>query len=50
MRRLAIGRLQVYVEPRDVWVGVYVAKSAVYVCPAPMVVVRWARRRRRRRS
>lgn len=44
MRRLTVGRLSVYVEPGDVWVGVYVAPGAVYVCPLPMLVVRWARR------
>ncbi len=45
MRRLTFGRLQVYVEPRDVWVGVFVAPAAVYVCPLPMLVVRWRRAR-----
>ncbi len=43
-RRLRFGALQVYVEPRDVWVGVYVATDAVYVCPLPLLVFRWARR------
>jgi hypothetical protein len=37
------GRLSVYWEPRDVWVGVYVADRAVYVCPLPTLVVRWRR-------
>jgi hypothetical protein len=36
-------RLRVYFEPRDVWVGAYVAKGAVYVCPLPCVVIRWQR-------
>jgi hypothetical protein len=36
-------RLRVYFEPRDVWVGVYVAEDAVYVCPLPCVVIRWQR-------
>ena len=44
-RRLRIGRLAIYIEPRDVWVGVYVALDAVYVCPLPMLVLRWDRRR-----
>lgn len=35
------GRLSVYWEPRDLWVGVYVARDAVYVCPVPTVVLRW---------
>jgi hypothetical protein len=36
-------RLRIYLEPRDCWVGVYVAPRAVYVCPLPFVVVRWTR-------
>lgn len=43
MKRLAFGRLALYLEPRDAWVGVYVAPAAVYVCPLPFVVVRWVR-------
>lgn len=42
--RLQLGRLSVYIEPRDIWVGVYVAHGAVYVCPLPMLVIRWRRR------
>jgi hypothetical protein len=44
-RRLTVPRLrlQVYLDPRDVWVGVYVAPVAVYVCPLPCLVLRWAR-------
>lgn len=37
-------RLEVYLDRRDVWVGGYVAAQAVYVCPAPCVVLRFARR------
>lgn len=45
MRRLRIGRrLKVYVEPRDIWVGVYLAPAHVYVLPLPLLVFRWARR------
>jgi hypothetical protein len=36
-------RLRVYIEPRDAWIGVYVANDAVYVCPLPFVVFRWRR-------
>lgn len=43
MTRLTVGRLQVYLEPRDLWVGVYVAKDAIYVCPLPLLVFRWTR-------
>lgn len=44
MKRLRVGRLAVYLEPRDLWVGAYVAVDAVYVCPLPLLVFRWARR------
>lgn len=37
-------RLRVYIEPRDLWIGVYVARDAVYVCPLPTIVIRWRRR------
>lgn len=43
-RRLRIGRLAIYLEPRDAWVGVYVAPDAVYVLLVPFVVFRWDRR------
>lgn len=43
--RLRLGRLRIYVEPRDVWVGVYIADLYLYVCPLPTVVFRWTRRR-----
>lgn len=42
--RLLRGRLYIYVEPRDAWVGAYVAEDYVYVCPLPFVVLRFARR------
>jgi hypothetical protein len=34
------GRLVAYIEPRDIWVGVYVAEDYVYVCPLPLCVIR----------
>ena len=37
-------RLRIYLEPRDIWVGVYVAPQAVYICPLPFVVFRWHRK------
>jgi hypothetical protein len=43
MSRLRSGRLSVYIEPRDIWVGVYVAEAAVYVCPLPLLVFKWQR-------
>lgn len=42
-KRFHLGRLSVYVEPRDIWIGVYVATDAIYVCPLPLVVIRWSR-------
>jgi hypothetical protein len=42
-RRLRLGRVQFYIDPRDAWIGVYVDPKAIYVCPLPFVVVRWAR-------
>jgi hypothetical protein len=36
-------RLRIYIEPRDLWVGAYVAPHAVYVCPLPTLVIRWSR-------
>lgn len=45
MSRLTLGRLQLYIEPRDAWVGVYVAPNAVYVLLLPFLVLRWAKHR-----
>lgn len=42
-RRLRIGRLAVYIEPRDIWIGVFIAPAAIYVCPLPLVVLKWER-------
>lgn len=36
-------QLRVYFEPRDAWVGFYVAPQAVYFCPLPFLVFRWKR-------
>lgn len=30
-------------QPRDMWVGVYIARSDIYVCLVPMLVIRWRR-------
>jgi hypothetical protein len=37
------GRLKIYLEPRDLWIGAYVAENYVYVCPLPCYVLRWER-------
>ena len=46
-RRAHVGngnrRWRVYLEPRDIWIGVYVARDAIYVCPLPFLVIRWQR-------
>lgn len=42
-KRLTFGRLQVNIEPRDVWAGLFIALNAVYVCPLPLLVIKWLR-------
>lgn len=37
------GVLEVYPEWRDLWVGVFISKDAVYVVPFPCVVLRFSR-------
>lgn len=38
------GRLSLVLEPRDVWIGLYVAHGAVYVCLVPCLPLKWERR------
>jgi len=45
-RRIRVGRVQIYLEPRDLWMGVYIGPDAVYVCPLPLLVIRCTRGRR----
>jgi hypothetical protein len=40
---IRVGRVSIYFEPRDLWVGVYVSRQHLFVCPLPAVVIRWAR-------
>lgn len=42
--RITLGRLAIYIEPRDIWIGAFVARAAFYVCPLPLVVFKWTRR------
>jgi len=42
-RRIRLGRLQLYIEPRDLWVGAFVDPEVLYVCPLPCLVARWTR-------
>lgn len=39
-----MSRLKVYLEPRDAWIGLYVAPNAFYFCPLPFLVVKWVRK------
>jgi hypothetical protein len=41
--RVRLGRVQVYVQPRDLWWGGFVADDAVYACVVPALVARWSR-------
>lgn len=38
--------MKIYFEPRDWWVGYYRGDTHHYVCPLPMLVIRWRRRER----
>lgn len=38
-------RVEIYAEPRDWWIGAYVAENAIYVCPVPCLVFRFSRGR-----
>ncbi len=40
---VTFGRLRIYAQPRDWWIGVYIADDAVYVCPIPTMCWRWQR-------
>jgi hypothetical protein len=37
-------RVRVYIEPTDWWIGYYRGPNHHYVCPVPLVVIRWPRR------
>jgi hypothetical protein len=43
VRRWRYGRLSLYAEPRDAWVGLFIRPDAVYLCPLPFCVIRWQR-------
>jgi hypothetical protein len=43
-RRHQGGVVNVYIEPRDWWIGYYRGDGYHYVCPLPTVVIRWRRR------
>jgi hypothetical protein len=39
-----VRRLRIYFYWRDLWLGLYVAPDAIYVCPLPTIVIRWQRK------
>lgn len=39
-----LGRLSLVLEPRDLWLGLYVAPGAVYVCLLPCLPLKWERK------
>ncbi|MFC6081033.1 hypothetical protein [Sphaerisporangium aureirubrum] len=43
-RLAAAGRLTLWFEPRDWWVGGYSADDAIYICIVPFLALRWARK------
>lgn len=43
-KRFPDGRLQLYIEPRDLWVGLFVAPAAAYLLLLPCLVIRWSTR------
>lgn len=46
--RVRLGVVEVYVEPRDWWVGYYRGERHHYVCMLPTLVTRWPRLRYQR--
>lgn len=40
------GRLSLVLEPRDLWIGAYIAHGAVYVILVPCLPLKWERRPR----
>lgn len=38
------GRLQFYIDPCDLWVGLFIAPAAVYLLLLPCLVIRWSTR------
>lgn len=41
--RLFRGRILIYPEPRDIWIGAYVSDDHLFVCLLPMLVIRISR-------
>jgi hypothetical protein len=37
--------MKIYFEPRDAWIGAYVAEKFIYICPLPFLVIRISRGR-----
>jgi hypothetical protein len=45
-RLLRWGRLSLVLEPRDIWIGLYVGSDAIYLTLIPCLPIRWARKER----
>ena len=45
-RLLRCGRFSVVLEPRDLWIGLYVGPDAIYLTLIPCLPIRWARKER----
>jgi len=37
------GRFWIIFEPRDIWLGVFISRRAVFVCLIPCLPVKWDR-------
>lgn len=37
------GKLSLILEPRDLWIGAYIAPHAIYVALVPLLVLKWKR-------
>lgn len=40
---ITFGRVSIYLDQRDVWIGAYIAPDSVYICLLPCLVIRWSR-------
>lgn len=40
------GRVEISFEPRDLWIGVYISETGIFIYPLPMIAIRISRGRR----
>ena len=45
-----MSRLTVSLAWFDLWIGVFISKDAVYICPLPCILLKWRRRSRGKRG